>query len=189
MDAVNELKGDLDNVHNNVGDRGYLYSEVGTSDYIALYDEDATDESFYLISTTTEFKTLVTELSNWQPTLPKVETVEIDGMVYEIGKVYEFSDSGEAWFVETLISVDEESNYPFEIERDWYKYCREFKSRNNIGTITPAPTKLIDGEAYTFDCQGETRIGFKLGEFFKIDKYTKFSIEYCTNITHLTASK
>jgi hypothetical protein len=140
-----------------------------------------------LVCTVIELNSLVTELSNWQPTLPKVETVEYKGMVYEIGNIYEFRDNGKGWYADVLVAVENGTSFPFESVSNVNRFCRECQS--TLGTITPAPTKLIDGEAYMFDCQGETRMGFKFGEYLRIDKYTKFSIELCTNIKHLTEVK
>lgn len=79
----------------------------------------------------------------------KVEnkTVEFDGMVYEIGKWYEFSNDKDSWEASKLDAV-EGSNFVFRTSLGWMRFCREVKL--SVGTITPAPVKLIDGEVYSF---------------------------------------
>jgi hypothetical protein len=142
-----------------------------------------------LVCTVIELNSLVTELSNWQPTLPKVDTVEVDGMIYEIGKAYQTNERVKV----TLINVEDGKFFVGRLGAGdfWGGWIEReiFKTTVDLGTITPAPKKLIDGEAYMFDCQGETRMGFKFGGYLRIDKYTKFSIGLCANITHLTAAK
>ena len=192
MDAVNYLKGDLKNVPS-WSEGNYVCECVKSIQATKVGSFTVTrgrhDRSFWAeIGTREEFNDLVNELSNWQPTLPKVETVEVGGMIYGIGNIYEFSDGYDHdWTASRLIAANDKLAYKFESQLGSWSHIRECAS--SLGTITPAPTKLIDGEAYMFDCQGETRMGFKFGEYLRIDKYTKFSIELCTNITHLTAAK
>jgi len=139
------------------------------------------------ICTASEFNSLVTELSNWQPTLPKAETVEHEGKLYKINDIYEFSLSGNCWSAGRLIAINSGDNFPFESDDDdSYALCREI-DKACIGTITPAPTKLIDGEAYKFEyiagkfigiyCEKENEFHLSHGRLIKLN--------LCTNITRL----
>lgn len=202
IDAVNELKADLESSsytsHTYHNSHPYLsYRACGWE--LNVHNHYA--------GTVKDFELLVFELSHaawikgaslaeYQAADKEVlkvenETDEFGGMVYEIGKVYEFSDNidGGCWIAGVLESINHGDTFHFTVAGcEAYKHCRSLPS-SCFGTITPAPVKLIDGEAYMFDCQGETRMGFKFGEYLRIDKYTKFTIELCANITHLTPSK
>lgn len=154
------------------------------------------------ICTAKEFNSLVTDLSSWQPTLPKVETVEHDGMVYEIGKLYMFKDSrAKDYFVGVLVDVDNESGLKFcttiDNLKEWYQECEEVIY--DIGTITPAPTKLIDGEAYMFDYESSKsligilhtsiKFGIEHRMFCMPKDDAKYNSEFCTNIITLSSNK
>ena len=83
-----------------------------------------------------------------------------DGNVYEIGKVYEFSDSGEAdeWTAGQLAGLNEGGAFEFEANLAYFKYCRENQAEN--GTITKAPVELVDGGIYEFELNNSKCIGY-----------------------------
>lgn len=145
------------------------------------------------ICTAKEFNSLITELSNWQPTLPKVETVECKGKIYEIGKYYEFSYDCEfnRYEVHKLIGFDPKQSH-FETELSFYANCRKLTS--DAGTITPAPTKLIDNNIYTFELNCDLWSGFyreSRGSFFTqlVGGNKICSTSEASKITHLTEAK
>ena len=78
------------------------------------------------------------------------------GNVYEIGKPYLFSDGGENWFPSVLNGIDSAKSFPFATPYDTYKHIKQIES---VGTITPAPLELIDGQAYQFYLNG-AQLGF-----------------------------
>jgi hypothetical protein len=84
--------------------------------------------------------------------MSEIKTVTHEGKVYQIGGVYEFSDEGEDWAVDELLSVGVSSTYPFNARQYEWELIREVNC--TIGTITPAPIELVDGAAYTFDYNG-----------------------------------
>jgi len=174
MDAVNDLKGDLDSCEYTAKhwqDLGFKY----------LCESDSYTKGKFVFALTKNhgenticsiyaFNELVTELSNWQPTLPKVEmveTVEVDGLIYEIGTLYGISDKGR----------DQQARWHGMLERCEHTesgYCPCFSMCSlyeviNPGTITPAPTKLIDNNIYTFELNCDLWSGFyreSRGSFF-----------------------
>ena len=91
----------------------------------------------------------------------KDETAEYKGKVYQIGRYYLFSDDGRYWNYNMLKSIDVASEFPFvNVLGVRYSLIKEVHASKDLGTITPAPIKLIDGSAYMFDtasqdnCQG-----------------------------------
>lgn len=203
IDAVNELKGDLENCENT----SKYWQDLGFKFLCEAYGSSSSDDVFALTRLESEdticsiysFNSLVTELSNWQPTLQKAETVEVNGMAYEIGKLYSFKDiDAKDSAIGVLLMVgDSGSNLKFLADIDdspeWFQECKELNYE--IGTITPAPTKLIDGEVYLVDVEfglcKKKRVPLIYrksdDEFFTVG--CCFSISDCTNITHLTAGK
>jgi len=193
MKAVNGLKGDLNNTYCPRRSTDQFLYTIKNKDNIQkkyVCTNNKTECWGDLVCTVSEFNALIAELSNWQPTLPKVETVEVDGMVYEIGKLYMFKDSrANDYFVGVLADVDNESGLKFcttiDNLKEWYQECEEVIY--DIGTITPAPTKLIDGEAYKFEyiagkfigiyCEKENEFHLSHGRLIKLN--------LCSNITRL----
>jgi len=118
-----------------------------------------------------------------------MKTIEHKGKVYQKGTVYEFSDDdGETWCVEVLEDIYQESNYPYKTRSVNYRLIRA--SRANLGTITDAPVKLIDGECYQYENSSEQK-----GKGFFIAKHNRFAhyggFDYaseCTNIKLLVVA-
>lgn len=118
-------------------------------------------------------------------------TVEYKGGFCEIGKYYEFSDDGEYWDVRLLVGINRRSSYPLASNGDDYKQIRAIEP-GSIGTITKAPVKLIDGEAYRFQLEvGDFRLGYwkeSRNSFFDSLIYANkiCGKSEATNIQHLT---
>ena len=81
--------------------------------------------------------------------MSEIKTVTHEGNVYQIGGVYEFSDNGDSWETDELVSISYVAAYPFKVDGCEWSLIRESKSK--IGTITPAPIALVDGAAYMFN--------------------------------------
>jgi hypothetical protein len=114
--------------------------------------------------------------------MSEIKTVMHDGQVYQLRNHYLFSDTGVSWEVDELISIDNDVEYKFEGAYASWKYCIEIPS-DEIGTITPAPIELIDGNAYIFDYKHASYIGIYTSpphRFILVDGFTLSS--YCTNI-------
>ena len=255
MKAVNDLKGDLNNLINTKCSKHLSIIENDTGIYGAILPEcsiKSISGCFNYICSINEFNALVAELSNWQPTLsvspladvtyaeykkdfnmcasgwdtfrvyetslpdgfhfsggdggtyrnimninlepkPEPETVEYDGMVYEIGKYYIFtSDAKNAGVYDKLNSINSlNETYKFKSGSgvNW-KVIKEV-DQSTVGTITPAPVKLIDGATYMFELDECKRIGIwheEIASFF--DNFSMPMSEICTqseptNITRL----
>jgi hypothetical protein len=82
------------------------------------------------------------------------KTVTHEGNVYEIGSVYEFSDDGVDWALDYLLEVGNNPTFPFEAKQYEWELIR--KANYTMGTITPAPIDLIDGNAYMFNPHNTT---------------------------------
>ena len=120
--------------------------------------------------------------------MSEVKTVTHEGKVYQIGSVYEFSDGGKDWEVDDLVSVVRRGIYPFESRREEWKLIRKVNS--TIGTITPEPIELIDGDAYMFSYRGDEGIGLYEEDeslFFMVG--CSYNLEDCTNIRHMTVTE
>ena len=192
MDSINHFNADIE-----VSEYDHIYKRDSSYSTLIGCKYGLRDKRYELVCSVNEFNQLVTELSNWQPTLPKVETVEVDGMVYEIGKLYMFKDfSSNIFNIGLLKDVDIDSGYKFKIglggNGDWFQECKEIPYED--GTIAHAPVKLIDGEVYLVDVEcglyKKKRVPLTYSksddEFFTVG--CCFSISDCTNITHLTAA-
>jgi hypothetical protein len=90
--------------------------------------------------------------------MSEITTVTHDGNIYQIGKQYSFSDDGSNWTISSLKSISYASDFPFRSGFSW-RLIKEFES-SDVGTITPAPIKLVDGAAYMFDVRENTFLGF-----------------------------
>ena len=90
----------------------------------------------------------------------KDETAEHKGKVYQIGRYYLFSDSGKLWDYNILKNIDLASQFPFvNVVGVRYSLIKEVHASKDLGIITPAPIKLVDGNAYVFAYNG-IRVGF-----------------------------
>lgn len=202
MDAVNELKGDLDGCVNGSGENcnvlltchtGQLYCSKG------FYGS----EGWSYVSTIAEFKGLVKELSHstWikgaslaeyqaaDKEVLKVEnkTVEVDEIGrYEENAVYELSDK-------TFVVLESYNGVSFRVSRiddpknSWF-VDEVFECANTIyyGKIKPAPVKLVDGQVYAFMCFNKKYYGEyhkSLHRFYCGDYY--YTTDDCTSITRL----
>ncbi len=117
----------------------------------------------------------------------EMKTITHEGKVIQIGAVYEFSDDGADWYIDTLKGIDYHSiGYIYHAQCGMYARIRECQAP--IGTITEAPVELVDGECYQFDYGIEA--AFK-GTYDKKDgcfwvKDSALLTEQCTNIKPLT---
>jgi len=198
IDVVNELKGDLDSCEYTAKywqDLGFKY----------LCESDRYTQGKFVFALTKNhgenticsiyaFNELVTELSNWQPTLPKAETVEVDGFTYEIGKAYQTNEHIKV----TLINVEDGKFFVGRLGAGdfWGGWLEReiFETTVDLGTITPAPTKLIDNNIYTFELNCDLWSGFyreSRGSFFTqlVGGNKICSTSEAGQITHLTAAK
>lgn len=111
----------------------------------------------------------------------------VDGMVYEIGKIYEFSNSGDFWVASALDSIAYQDRFKFKSSRLKWKMCREV--RGELGKIKPEPVELVDGEAYIFYISDRKFVGFynAANKMFGFSTNSNFvDASECTNITQLT---
>ena len=118
----------------------------------------------------------------------KDETVKYKGNAYEIGKYYLFSDGGECWDYNILKNIDMVSQFPFvNVVGVRYSLIKEVHASKDLGTIIPAPIKLVDGSAYMFDYKDiHNRCGVYNeyhSRFIHANGYTLVS--YCTNIRRM----
>ena len=120
-----------------------------------------------------------------KPAAESEKTVTHEGNIYEIGKHYLFSDWGICWQADKLRYVENNGDWEFKgISCSW-RYCKPF-AEGEIGTITLAPVKLVDGDAYMFDYKGRTQYGIysdKEMSFVTSDGWTV--VNYCTNIRRM----
>jgi hypothetical protein len=121
--------------------------------------------------------------------MSKIKTVTYEGKVYQIGGIYEFSDNGDSWETDKLVSISYVAAYPFKVVGCEWSLIRETESK--IGTITPAPIELIDNGAYMFDFKDETCIGFyELSQEAFFDRHDGgkqiAKLSFCTNIRPMT---
>jgi hypothetical protein len=218
IDAVNELRGECDTL-NGQGLHIWFFDgdyELANADGNQGGSVSLRLDRWHRVCLAFEFYELSAELSHapWikgaslaeyrlaNKEVLKVEnkTDEVDGMVYEINKYYCFTDLlGSAVTYDKLVSVDLwGSEYKFiSSSGSSWKHCTCMASE--VGTITQAPVKLIDGEAYMFDFNESKGL---IGILDTITKYgsehrvlcmpkldEKYNAEFCTNIIHLTPAK
>jgi hypothetical protein len=80
--------------------------------------------------------------------MSEIKTVTYEGKVYQIGKLYAFSDDkGVDPLIDRLSSI---SNLYNDDEGNGWKYIKAI-APSKIGTITPAPIELVNGAAYMFN--------------------------------------
>jgi hypothetical protein len=126
--------------------------------------------------------------------MSEIKTVTHEGKVYQIGKYYLFNSGGDYWHWLKLKRLVTTIPLTFEV---WvtcskftvFSFIKEVPASENMGTITPAPIKLIDGAAYMFDYEG--RKVDRIGIYLKHDNHFVFPIgsihtTNCTNIRLMT---
>ena len=85
------------------------------------------------------------------------KTVTHEGSVYEIGKDYLFSMNQLHWTYASLTDIDVGYDKVFcTSEKEWLS-IKEVPASENMGTITPTPIELIDGNAYMLDYRGNRK--------------------------------
>jgi len=127
-----------------------------------------------------------------------MKTVTHNGMVYQIGAGYEFSDLGSSWHADDLEEINFTNGVHFMTSDSAWRKCRPIRV-SGLGTITAAPIELEDGEVYQFDFNhgnkpitemkgirsiadcGSTMLGTFHGELY--------NVEYCTSIVKLVPEK
>lgn len=156
VDAVNELKADISSGKYTTLAREYGHISFDGVDWMSCSRTHPQE-----VCSVNEFDQCVAEMEVWHPDLHggDTETVTVDGMVYGIGKVYEFSNDEAFWRSGTLTCAREEGKYRFDSESAAWDLCREIDPKT-IGTITPAPAELVDGKVYMFEFDGHKFVGF-----------------------------
>ena len=203
IDAVNYLKGDLANCSQwSSGDvivhqkHDTLLSSAGRFTRVS----DDFDRNYYVrVCTTEEFNQCVEEMSEGfeeykrEYEMDKVETVTVDGMVYELGKSYITAAKEIAILVCAASPEEFRVKYPAGDCGTFISTRLAVNPEWTTGTITPAPVELVDGNAYQFDYISD--VG---GEVIVIDecaigKYIngvlcgtrEYNPDYCKNIIPL----
>ena len=99
-----------------------------------------------------------------------------------------FSNTGNAWFYAALDDVISKTVNPFKTKYQNFLSIKEVPASKNLGTITPAPIELVNGNAYMFDygC-----IGNRVGVYHKeADRFyfatAHVPVSACTNIRLMT---
>jgi hypothetical protein len=172
FDAVNELMGDLSGNANTLVKyhKEYPYlCIIGNVWHLNKYSHD--------LGTVDDFNALVSHLENWQPTTsasplanvtyaeykekfmskskPKLET--FNGMQYEIGKHYLTSCRN----LVKLISVISGDFWVSTASGSCVMVsCLIKVNQLDLGTITPAPVDLVNGEVYHFELNCDLWVGF-----------------------------
>jgi hypothetical protein len=117
----------------------------------------------------------------------KPVTEEYEGNVYEIGGLYNFSTDSTVY--RQLLGIKANSEYPFIVNGNCFSSIQEISAI--LGTITPAPIELIDGNAYMFDFGVVgNRVGVydnSSGKFIYPAGYV--SAANCTNIRPMTVAE
>jgi hypothetical protein len=111
----------------------------------------------------------------------KPVTEEYKGNIYEIGQDYLFSDFNVVWVHSQLTGLASNNFYPFKTGDFSFQFIKEVPASEKMGTITPAPIALIDGNAYMFDYEG--RKVNRIGIYHKHDNHFIFPIGY-THVIH-----
>ena len=123
--------------------------------------------------------------------IEEIKTATHEGNVYEIGKLYAFSDEGKEWEYDILVGFHEDRLDPFIGEIDVWQLIRIIES-SELGTITPVPIELIDGAAYMFDYQAFNHPIWQGVGLYEKDEDSFFMVGYsynlenCTNIRLMT---
>tara|TARA_R110000850_G_scaffold24625_6_gene71908 strand:- start:4452 stop:5036 length:585 start_codon:yes stop_codon:yes gene_type:complete len=122
----------------------------------------------------------------------KPVTVTHEGNVYQIGQCYLFSMNQLHWTYASLTDIDGGYDKVFcTPEKEWL-YIKEVPASENMGTITPAPIELIDGNAYMFDYDNQGNISGVYdseSEKFYFTKGRHVSVSNCMLIRPMTVAE
>ena len=117
----------------------------------------------------------------------EIKTVTHKGAVYEVGRYYLFSDVGARWNFDKLTDIDGGYKKVFCTQEAEFRLIKEIPASSELGTITPEPIELIDGNAYMFDYKGRQLTGLcnvSTEQFLTTESRILYS--YCTNIRLMT---
>jgi hypothetical protein len=96
---------------------------------------------------------------NPEETIGEIETIEFQGVIYQTDQNYLFSMDEKNWSYAKLVRINIDNtpsvnviDRPFLTSYQEWRYIKEIPKSDNMGTITPVPTKLIDNAAYMFNC-------------------------------------
>ncbi len=121
------------------------------------------------------------------------KTVVYKGNIYEIGSPYLFSALGKSWTYGILTDIDSSYKRPFCTDSQEWSSIKEIP-RVTEGTIKHAPVEMINGNAYIFDINDSTYIGF----YNKFQKaffhslswiHQVAALEDCTDIREMTVKE
>ncbi len=200
--TINKLSGGYSGTYADSGHEWHVFNEywdkVGSGEFNALVGELASNFGKCDISYQKHCSNEVTRLEG-----DGMKTVTHEGKVYQIGAVYEFTDSdkGRHWELGILndYANDKGVGAGFQSKTgnktEWFKHIR--LQQAPIGTITEAPIELKEKSLYLFTVRGKADM---VGEayFTAIDERpmltnirtnTSYSQDCCTNIKPLTVEK
>ena len=118
------------------------------------------------------------------------KTVTHEGNVYEFGKDYLFSLNELDWTYAKLTDIDGGYEKVFCTQENEWRYIKEIPASRTMGTITPAPVELVEGNAYMFNIRGDEVIGL-----YDLESGTLAGGRYClhcsavSNIRLMTVEK
>lgn len=196
IDAVNELRGEWVE-RGRSGFKVHCLAWCVSSGGITPLDGSASEISFRHICTKEQFNAMVAEMSEgfeeYKREYEMDKTVTVDGMVYEIGKLYITAAKEIAILVCAASPEEFRVKYPAGDCGTFISTRLAVNPEWTTGTITPAPVELVDGNAYQFDYISD--VG---GEVIVIDeraigKYIngvlcgtrEYNPDYCKNIIPL----
>ncbi len=112
-----------------------------------------------------------------------MNTINHDGKVYQVGAVYEFSNDGKRWCVDTFEGIHQYVRHPYRTGFDIsFKFIRACEVK--VGTIEDAPIELIDGECYQFtdryDIEWKGYFSTEHDTFYRARGWS--DVNTCTNI-------
>jgi hypothetical protein len=118
-----------------------------------------------------------------------MKTIKHKGKVYQVGGVYEFSNNGKAWFVDTLEAIHQGDVFPYKAQ--WCDYNSIRACEAKAGTVEDEPLKLKNGECYRYTgLYGNERKGFfsaRHDMFFRTEG--RDAPSECTNIKLLVVGE
>ena len=114
----------------------------------------------------------------------EIKTAVHDGHVWQIGKMYDFSDDGSIWVPSNLVEINSAKSMPFGAKNCNWKYIRAIDAAD-LGTATPAPVVLVDGAPYIYIYiygNGNKMVGFYSKQ---TNELGGLAITNCSNIRRL----
>ena len=118
------------------------------------------------------------------------KTLVHEGKVYEIGKLYEFSDCPSRKFLRRLESVVNGS-YPYGDDEACHWMCIKEIGASELGKIKDVPVELIDRAVYMFDFKERSNLlgthGIHNNCFYNLDQY--YPAGECTNIRKMVVEE